>query len=137
MGRVQDYEAVEGEAVSGIRSAKEPRHWVGVEPIAIPAGSEVTLNFAPNMDMNPDSLIIPNLLAPLVAVTGAAIGPISIAAGDGPFPGEAFTADSTLRFLPAVPITQGQPLRIRVRNMTTNAIPAFYCGIVGKVKRAT
>lgn len=135
---VRDYDQTAGEATGrgGIQSARDPQHWMGLEPVNIPAGSEISLVFQPNMDMNPNQLIIPDRFVNAVAVTGANIGPINVAAGDGPMPGEAFRADSTVRFLPAVPITQGQPLRIRVRNMTTDAITGFYCGLVGKVRRS-
>jgi hypothetical protein len=137
MPSVRDYETVEGEAAAGgIRSAREPRHWIGHDPVALPASSEVTLTFEPNMDMNPEQFIIPDVFAPSVSVVSASIGPISVAAGEGPFPGDAFKSSSTLRFLPAVPITRNAPLRIRIRNMTTTSITGFYGGVSGKVKRA-
>lgn len=138
MPGARDYEAVEGEtaAAGGIRAAKEPRHFAGCEPQNIPASSEVTFVFALNMDMNPEQLIIPDAIKGSVAVVGASIGPISINAGDGPFPGDGFGADSTARFLPATPVTQGQPLRVRVRNMTTTTILGAYLGVVGRVKRS-
>jgi hypothetical protein len=135
MARVQDYEETAG-ANPGIRSAKEPKHWCGHDILTIPASSEMTLTFAPNMDMNPEQFVIPDAFAPLVAVVAANIGPISVAAGDGPFPGDAFKSESSVRFLTAVPITQSQPLKVRIRNMTTVAIPGFFAGVIGKVKRA-
>lgn len=137
MANVSDYEAVEGEATGrGIRSARDPRHWAGAEPQNILANAEATFVFNLNMDMNPEQLVIPDVFAPSVAVVSATIGPINIQAGDGPFPGDAFKAESTVRFLPAVPITNGQPLRVRVRNTTTGTLTGFYCGIIGKVKRS-
>lgn len=135
---VRDYDNVgaEEQQQRGIQSAREPRHWAGSEPVSIPGNGEVTITIAPNMDMNPDSLVIPKLYAQNVAVVAANIGPISIAAGDGPFPGDAFTSDSTLRFMPAVPVTSSQPFKVRVRNLTSGTLTGFFLGIVGKVKRA-
>lgn len=135
MARISDYEATEGEA-RGIQAARDPVHFAGVEPQTIPANSEITFSIQPNMDMEPSQIIVPDAFAPNVAVTAASIGPISIAAGDGPMPGDAFRAESTMRFRPAVPITQGQPLRVRVRNLTGTPIAGFFLGIVGKVKRS-
>lgn len=132
MPSVRDYEET-----AGIQSAKDPVHFCGVEPITLAANGEVTFSIQPNMDMEPNQLIISDAFAPSVAVTGMSIGPISIAAGDGPMPGDSFKSQSTMRFRPAVPITQGQPLRVRVRNLTATAINNFYLGIVGKVKRST
>lgn len=137
MASISDYESTEGEMTGrGIRAPKDPVHFAGVETVTVPALSEVTLVIQPNMDMVPAQIVIPDAFSASVAVTAATIGPISIAAGDGPMPGDAFRAESTMRFRPAVPITQGQPLRIRVRNMTTTAITGFYLGIVGSVKRS-
>ena len=136
MASVEDYEITAGEGGGRIRAPKDPRHWCGVEPQTIPGNSEITFVLAPNMDMIPHKIIIPDKFCPDVAITGANIGPISIAAGDGPMPGDAFRASSELTFLPAVPVTQNQPLRVRVRNLTSSPIAGVYLGISGPVKRA-
>lgn len=136
--RVEDYEETAGDAPAGtrIRAPRDPRHWCGVDAQNILAGAEATFIISPNMDMVPSKIVIPDVFAPSVAVVGANIGPISIAAGDGPMPGDAFRASSEVTFLPAVPITQNQPLRIRLRNTTTGTLTGVYLGVIGSVKRA-
>jgi len=136
MPRVADYDETGADAPGG-RGPRAPKHWCGSEPQNIPNGSEVTFIFSPNMDMTPEQLVIPDIHAPSVAVVGASIGPISISAGDGPFPGDAFKASSEIRFLPAVGVTQNQPMRVRVKNMTSAPLTGVYLGIIGRVTRAS
>lgn len=137
MARISDYEATEGEAQGrGIQATRDPVHFAGVEPQTIPANGEITFTLQPNMDMNPHQIVVPDAFAPSIAVTAANIGPVSIAAGDGPMPGDAFRAESTMRFRPALPITQGQPLKVRVRNLTASPIAGFYFGVIGSVRRS-
>jgi hypothetical protein len=135
---VRDYTNVYDE-VSGneaIKSTENPVHFAGCTPASIPAHGEVTYTFNLNMDMNLRKLIIPDAFAPNVAVAGATIGPIQISAGEGPTPGDAFRASSEVVLAPAVPITNGQPLKVRVINLTDAAIPNFFMGITGIVKRS-
>lgn len=147
MARTRDYEGayeeVGAEAApapqgrAGIQSPKAPVHFAGVQPQDIEAGATVTFALSLNMDMNPRQIVIPDDLASKVALIDATIGPINLNAGDGPFPGDAFRHDGTLRFSPAVPATTNQPLKIRVKNTTATKITGFYLGVVGEVKRAS
>lgn len=120
----------------GIQSAKEPLQIMGAEPITLGASAEATFTYEPDYDMNFESFRVADALAPGVAIVGMKIGPVSVMAGAGPFPLDAFKSGSTLRLALALPIKQNAPLKVTVRNMTTTAIPGFYLGIAGKVKRA-
>lgn len=131
MAEVSDYDRPRG-----IQSAKEPVQVMGQEPQTLAASGELTFTYEPDYDMNFESFRVEDRLAPGVAVVAMKIGPVSVMAGSGPFPLDAFTKGSTLRLALALPITQKAPLKVTVRNMTTTAIPGFYLGITGKVKRA-
>lgn len=133
----QGYDEEVGNAGGGIRSPKDPIHFAGVTPQDIAAGATVTFALALNMDMNPRQIVIPDAWADLVCVTEAAIGPINLNAGDGPVPGSMFKSESTVRFSPAVASTTNQPLKIKVKNLSTAPIVGFFLGVVGSVKRAS
>lgn len=120
----------------GIQSAKEPVQIVGMEPVSVAGSAEVTVTYEPDYDLNVEGFRTTDALAPIFAITNMTIGPINVMAGRGPFPLDAFRGASTLKLALAVPVTQKQPLKVTYRNMTTNTVTAFYCGVVGKVKRA-
>jgi len=132
MAEAADYDRT----ARGIQSAKEPVQMIGMEPVTLGASAEVTVTYEPDYDMNLEFFRISDALAPSVAITNMFIGPVSVMAGRGPFPMDAFKSASTLRLALAVPITQKQPLKVTYRNMTTTSIPGFYVGACGKVKRA-
>lgn len=121
-----------------IQSEKEPVQIMGAEPLgSIAAGAEATITYEPDYDMNVTGFRVSDALAPGFAITGMKVGPVSVMAGSGPFPCDAFRGASTLRLALAVPVTQKAPLKVTVRNMTTGAIAGFYMGAIGKVKLAT
>ena len=132
MAEVADYDNTR----RGIQSAKEPVQVMGSEPVTLAASGESTFTFEPDYDMNFESFRVEDRLKAGVAVVGMKIGPVSVMAGAGPFPLDAFGPGSTLRLALALPIKQNAPLKVTVRNMTTSSIPGFYLGITGKVKRA-
>jgi hypothetical protein len=132
MPEVADYDRT-----ARIQSAKEPIQIMGSEPVAsIPAGGEVTITYEPDYDMNVEGFRVSDALAPHFAIVAMKIGPVSVMAGGGPFPLDAFRGASPLRLALALPVTQKAPLKVTVRNMTTGAISGFYLGCFGKVKRA-
>ena len=131
MANTSDYEA----AARGIQANKEPQQIMGMDPVTLGASADVTVTYEPDYDLNFEAFRVTDALAPNVAVVAMKVGPISVMAGSGPFPLEAFKSASTLKLALAVPITQKQPLKVTYRNMSTTSIPGFYCGIVGKVKR--
>lgn len=134
MPEVSDYDRT----AKGIQSEKEPQQIIGAEPLgAIAGGAEATITYEPDYDMNVTGFRVSDALAPNFAITGMKVGPVSVMAGSGPFPCDAFRGASTLRLALAVPVTQKAPLKVTVRNMTTAPISGFYMGAVGKVKRAT
>jgi hypothetical protein len=134
MPEVSDYET---SARRGIQSEKEPVQIMGSEPQgSIAGGGEATITYEPDYDMNVVGFRCSDALAPSFAITAMKIGPVSVMAGSGPFPLDAFRGASTLRIALALPVTQKAPLKLTVRNMTTSPISGFYLGVVGKVKRA-
>lgn len=131
MASTSDYE----NAARGIQSNKEPSQIMGMDTVTLGASADVTVTYEPDYDLNFEAFRVTDAFAPSVAVVAMKVGPISVMAGGGPFPLDAFKSGSTLKLALAVPITQKQPLKVTYRNMTTTSIPGFYCGIVGKVKR--
>lgn len=128
------YEQAYEESISGIESAKEPVHIAGVATQSITAGNTATFTLTPNMEMQPTKLVIPDAIAAGVEVVEITVGPINLNAGDGPIPGDAFRANSTLRFLTAAPIRSNQPLKVRIRNKTATTIDNVGFCISGRVK---
>jgi len=134
MPEVADYDRT----ARGITSEKEPQQIIGCEPLAaIAGGAEATITYEPDYDMNVTGFRVSDVFAPNFAITAMKIGPVSVMAGSGPFPCDSFKGSSTLRLALAVPVTQKQPLKVTVRNMTTGSIAGFYMGAVGKVKRSS
>lgn len=124
-------------AARGIRSEREPIQMMGCEPVAsIGGGAEHTITYEPDYDLNLEGFRVTDAFAPNFAITAMKIGPVSVMAGSGPFPLDAFRGASPLRLALALPITGKNPLKVTVKNMTTGAITGFYLGIYGKVKRA-
>jgi len=132
MAEAQDYDRT----ARGIQSAKEPLQIMGSDPITLGASAEHTFTYEGDYDMNFETFRCEAALAAGVAVVDMRIGPVSVMAGAGPFPLDAFGPGSTLRLALALPIKKNQPLKVTVRNMTTTAKPGFYLGIAGKVKRS-
>jgi hypothetical protein len=133
MATTSDYE----NAARGIQSAKEPSQIMGMDIITLPANGDMTVTYEPDYDMNFETFRAPDAFGPSVSIVAMKVGPISVMAGGGPFPLDAFKGNSTLKLALAVPITQKAPLKVTYRNMTGTSIGGFYCGIVGKVKRAS
>jgi hypothetical protein len=126
-----------------IQSEREPRQIMGMDPVTLPSGGEafpvgndLTVTYEPDYDLNFETFRPHEAHAATVAIVGMKIGPISVMAGPGMFPLEAFKGDSGLRLALAVPITQKNPLKVTYRNMTASPIVGFYCGVVGTVHRA-
>ncbi len=132
MPNAEDYDA----AKSRIQSNKDPVQFMGSDPVTLGASADLTLTFEPEYDLNVDYLRIADAFAPSVAIVGMKIGPISMMAGGGAFPGDAFKGSGTLKLALATPVTQKNALKVTVRNLTTSAITGFYLGIAGRVKRA-
>jgi len=133
MPEVQDYD----NAKRGIQSKKEPVQIMGSEAApSIAAGAEYTFEYEPDYDMNVTGFRAPAALASSFAITGAKIGPVSVLAGSGMFPLDAFTGESSLKIALALPIKRKEPLKLTVKNITTGAVVGLFVGIVGEVKRA-
>lgn len=132
MAEVADYDRTRG-----IQSSKEPVQIMGCEPLAsIAGGGEATITYEPDYDMNVEGFRTTDLLAPSFAIVAMKIGPVSVMAGGGPFPLDAFKGEGNLKLSLALPVTQKAPLKVTVRNMTTGALAGFYMGAYGKVRRA-
>lgn len=132
MPNEQDYDR----AASRIQSNKDPLQVMGSDPVTLGASADLVLTFEPEYDLNVDTIRIPDAFAANVGIVAMKIGPVSMMAGGGVFPGDAFKGSSTLKLALALPVTQKNSLKITVRNMTTTAITGFYIGIGGRVKRA-
>ena len=132
MAGAADYDA----AANRIQSFKEPMQFMGSDPQTLGASADLTLTFEPEYDLNVEVLRLSDVFAPSVAIVGMKIGPISMMAGGGAFPGDAFKGSSTLKLALAEPVTQKNTLKVTVRNLTTSSIPGFYLGVAGRVKRA-
>jgi hypothetical protein len=132
MAGAQDYDA----AANRIQSFKDPLQFMGSDPVTLGASADLTLTFEPEYDLNVELLRIADAFAPNVAIIGMKIGPVSMMAGGGAFPGDAFKGSSTLKLALALPVTQKNSLKVTVRNLTTSAITGFYLGVAGRVKRA-
>jgi hypothetical protein len=119
-----------------LRGVSEPMQFMGSEPQTLAANAEYTFTFDPDYDLNLEWIRLPDALAPSLAVSKMFIGPISVMAGSAPFPGDAFKGGGTMKVALATPITQGKPLKITIRNMTTSPVAGVHVGISGRVKRA-
>lgn len=132
MPEVQDYDRQRG-----IQSEKEPVQVMGSDIAgSIAGGGEYTFTYEPDYDMNVSGFRAPGDLAKKFAIVGAKIGPVSVLAGSGAFPLDAFGPEGTLRIALALPITGKAPLKLTVRNITTDAVVGLHVGLIGKVKRA-
>ena len=132
--RAYDYMGAE-ETRAGVRAPEEPRHIGGVIAADIAAGASHTFVTGLNMDMELDTIILPDAIAPDVDVMSMTIGAVQLNAGDGPIPGDSFRRDSLVRLRPAVPITSSQPLRVTIRNNTTATLLGVKFSVIGKVAR--
>jgi hypothetical protein len=121
---------------SRIQSSKDPVQFMGSDPVTLPANADLTLTFEPEYDLNVEHLRLSDVFAPSVAIVGMKVGPISMMAGGGLFPGDAFRGSSTLKLSLATPVTQKNTLKVTVRNLTSSPITNFYLGVAGRVKRA-
>jgi hypothetical protein len=133
----------EGAAQSGnqqIDARKLPRHFAGAGPIgaALAAAASVTATFNLNMFLRPDKLVIPDAIAPSVAVVAMMIGAINLNAGSDPCPGDMFRHNSTGGLRGAVSGGPSLPIKVTIINSSAAALPAggFYLGLQGPVKRA-
>jgi len=133
MPQASDYDAA---AAGRIRAPADPMQFMGSDPVTLGASADLTLTFEPEYDLNVEGFRLTDVFAPQVAIVGIKIGPISMMAGGGAFPGDAFKGSSTLKLALADAVTQKNALKVTVRNMTTSAITGFYLGVVGRVKRA-
>lgn len=134
MPEVADYDRAGG---SRIQSEREPVQVMGSDIAgSIAAGGEYTFSYEPDYDMNVTGFRAPADLAKSFAIVGAKIGPVSVLAGGGAFPLDAFGPEGTLRVALALPITQKAQLKLTVRNITTGAVSGLFVGLIGKVKRA-
>jgi hypothetical protein len=123
-------------AANRIQSNKDPVQFMGSDPVTLAANSDQTFTFEPEYDLNVEHLRISDAFAPNVAIVGMKIGPISMMAGTGLFPGDAFKGSGTLKLALATPVTQKNTLKVTVRNLTSSPITGFYIGVAGRVKRA-
>jgi hypothetical protein len=118
-----------------VRAQDLPRHYAGAGPNTIAAGQSATFTFNLNMQLRPDHLVVPDAVAPNVAVVGVNIGAVSLNASADPAPGDMFRHDQTCKMRGAVSGSPSVPIKVTLLNLTSGAIPAVYLGIVGPCKR--
>jgi hypothetical protein len=123
-------------AASRIQSNKDPIHFMGSDLVNLQPNADTTFTFEPEYDLNVEHIRIANAFAAEVAIVGMKVGPISMMAGGGMFPGDSFRGDGTLKLALATPVTQKNTLKVTVRNLGSGIITGFYIGVAGRVKRA-
>jgi len=134
------YDRVSGESGGGgdrqrINAADLPVHYAGAGPLSIPGNGSATFTFNLNMALRPDSLVIPEVVAPQVLVASINIGAISLNASADPAPGDMFRYNSTSKLRGAVSGSPSVPIKCTLLNASSSVIPGVYLGVVGPAKR--
>jgi hypothetical protein len=118
-----------------INASSLPIHYAGAGPVTIPGSGSATFTFNLNMALRPDSLVIPEVVAPQVLVASINIGAISLNASADPAPGDMFRHDSKFRLRGAVSGSPSVPIKCTLLNATSSAISGVYLGCGGPAKR--
>lgn len=131
------YDAVSGDGggPQQVRADKLPRHYAGAGPVTIPASGTAVFTFNLNVQLRPDKPVIPDAVAPSVAVPNINVGAISLNASSDPAPGDMFRHNSTGSLRGAVSGSPSVPVKMTLLNLTTTAIPNVYLGLQGPMKR--
>jgi hypothetical protein len=134
------YDAVSGEGGGGggpqqVRADRLPRHYAGAGPVTIPASGTAVFTFNLNVQLRPDQPVIPDAIAPSVAVPNINVGAISLNASSDPAPGDMFRHNSTGSLRGAVSGSPSVPVKMTLLNLTTAALTGVYLGLKGPMKR--